>query len=323
MGNTATVVMAGAATVLASASLMLPVTRLLRKVGSLDVPNHRSSHVVSTLRGGGLALMPAVLLGAGLADALGVSTDWPVLTCAVVLGALGLLDDAASPPAPVRLAAQVLIASALAVTFGQEAATWWLAIGGLFFVGYVNAFNFMDGINGISGLHALVAGGTYVLAGLMYGQSSIALLGAVTLGAGVGFLPWNVPVARVFLGDSGSYLLGGLIAGTALLALVTGLPILVIVAPLWIYAADTASVLVKRAIGGRPLLQPHREHSYQRLADRLGSHGRTAGTVASFSGVPPLLALLGLGTLPLIVAFVLVSGVYLALPRLGVRPWAT
>ncbi len=129
----------------------------------------------------------------------------------------------------------------------------------------VNVVNFMDGINGITALTMLVWGATALLVGAVHGGPELAVIGAATAGAALGFLPWNAPHARLFLGDVGSYLFGALAAGGVLLAATGQAPVSLILAPLMIFGADTAVTLVKRAIRRAPLTVAHREHTYQRL----------------------------------------------------------
>ena len=150
-------------------------------------------------------------------------------------------------------------------------------------MGYVNAFNFMDGINGISAMSAAVAGGWYAWLGLDTSTPSLVVLGLALAGAAIGFLPWNLPRARVFLGDVGSYGVGMLIAGLAVMAMASGGSILEAVAPLVVYIADTAWALLKRIWRGDSWHQAHREHVYQRLVDAGWPHAGAATLVAAFA----------------------------------------
>ncbi|GAB3486415.1 hypothetical protein GCM10027572_04410 [Flexivirga lutea] len=143
-------------------------------------------------------------------------------------------------------------------------------------VSVVNAVNFMDGINGITGLTSLVWGLNAACSEL----SDVAWIGAVTAGAGLGFLPWNAPTARLFLGDSGSYLLGGLMALGIVRTMVRSRRIresVLIGAPLLPYGVDVAQAIIRRAASGVALTEAHREHVYQQLVDHAGmSHLQVA-----------------------------------------------
>lgn len=247
----------------------------------VDVPNARSSHHQSIPRGGGVAVVAVIT---------GVAT-WTVdldagmvalLTAACVLAGVGLLDDWRSLPSSVRLCAQLMTTGVLAVILvASGEVSWWvllpLVVG---MTGFVNAFNFMDGVNGISGLNAAAIGLWWAWAGNAEGQSAIAALGLILTGSAIGFLPWNIPHARVFLGDTGSYGIGILIGGLSALAVVRGLPWWWALAPLVVYGADTGWALVKRVCARKPLAEAHRGHVYQRLVDGGWPHMAAAAACA-------------------------------------------
>ncbi|ANH38185.1 putative undecaprenyl-phosphate N-acetylglucosaminyl 1-phosphate transferase [Nocardioides dokdonensis FR1436] len=253
---------------LALTLILVGVFILLLRDNFVDVPNARSSHRRSIPRGGGVAVVAAIAGVSALTVDLGAGMVG-LVTAACVLAAVGLIDDWRSLPSSIRLFAQLMTTSVLAVLLvASGEASWWLvlplAVG---MTGFVNAFNFMDGVNGISGLNAAAIGLWWAWAGNAEGQSAIAALGLILAGAAIGFLPWNIPKARVFLGDAGSYGIGVLIAGLSALAVVEGLPWWWALAPLVVYGADTGWALVKRARAGKPLAEAHRGHVYQRLVD--------------------------------------------------------
>jgi UDP-N-acetylmuramyl pentapeptide phosphotransferase/UDP-N-acetylglucosamine-1-phosphate transferase len=175
----------------------------------------------------------------------------------------------------------------------------------------------MDGINGITALNAAVAGGWYAWLGNHYALPGLATLGLAVVGSSLGFLPWNAPEARIFLGDVGSYALGLLLGGMAVVAWSSGVPLLLCIAPFTFYLVDTAWVLVKRATGHRPLTEAHREHVYQRLVDGGWTHLAAAGLTAVGAGAScvvsaiwderPLAALLL--TAALVLAYLVTPGV--------------
>lgn len=238
---------------------------LLLHRGMLDVPNHRSSHVTPTPRGGGLACLLGVLIAFIAAHITGVQVPWLAAGAAMMLGLIGLADDLADLSPVVRLSGQV----AAGLLMGLAAGGGWLTVAGAIIAPVVvNVVNFMDGINGITGLNVAVWGATAWVAGLAVGAEPLWVLGAAAAGAALGFLPWNAPTARLFLGDVGSYLFGGLIAAGIVVGLATGASPIVLAAPLALYFTDTGTVLARRAIRGEPLTQAHREHVYQVLATR-------------------------------------------------------
>jgi UDP-N-acetylmuramyl pentapeptide phosphotransferase/UDP-N-acetylglucosamine-1-phosphate transferase len=305
---------------------------LLRRLHVIDVPTERSSHVEQTPRGGGAAVLvgavSAMVLGwiAGVPESGSLKT---LLVCASFFAIVGLIDDIRTLDVKPRLAAQLACAVAfVGPWFFQNGpmsglgVRMVLAIAAVVWVmGYLNAFNFMDGINGISGLHAALAGVVFAFLGHHLHTRIVELCGVAIAAASLGFLPFNFPRARVFLGDIGSYFIGTWIAISALIALVWGAPVEAVFAPLAVYLADTSFTLVSRIRRGADWRRSHHEHIYQQLIDRGWSHTRTALTVLSFSIACASLGLVSLrsswilriGADLLIV--VMVTG-YLALPRL-------
>lgn len=262
------------------------VIQAARRWHLIDVPNHRSSHASPIPRGGGLAVI------AGTAVGVAASNEWDrrlvVLLCgALVLGAVGLLDDRRGLPALPRLAVQLVtpaVGAALVLWGDGVGMVVGVVLAVVAVAGYVNAFNFMDGINGISGSQAVIAG--VVLALVADHQDDRVLLGAALAiaGASLGFLPFNAWRAQVFLGDVGSYFMGCWLAALAVLLIDGGAPVTTVVAPFLMYVMDTSTVLVDRARRGAPLMEAHREHAYQRLVRRGWSHPGVALVCAVISG---------------------------------------
>lgn len=288
-----------------------------------DHPNNRSSHVSPKPRGGGLAVLGGVILGVSASAATGGHVAIDVIVPALILGAIGLVDDLKSLGGLVRLVFQFgavivmvgwVLTDQLHPQFGAVVVIAVVVV----CVGYVNAFNFMDGVNGISGLNATVCGAWFAFLGHDLHQQELVVLGLVVAGASLGFLPFNAPSAQLFLGDVGSYGLGLLIAGMAVVAYVEGASLSLVLAPALVYVADTGWVLIKRAAGGRPLMEAHREHVYQRLVDALGwSHVRAAGFTAALALAMCCLAWTrfrtGLGV-PVFLTGAILLGLYLAAP---------
>ena len=271
---------------------------LLRRLAVLDVPVGRSSHSVPTPRGGGapiaVGLVAAVLIAPGAGDA------GPALAVVIgFFGLLGLLDDLRGLQglsAVSRLMLQVAGASVVAAVLVSPLAlpVFALAIAAaavaLWLVGFVNAFNFMDGVNGISGAHALIGGVAYAcLAG--WRQDGFGVAAGLALAAGAcAFLPWNALRARVFLGDVGSYAIGGVLAMLAVRLIMLGVSVDAVAGPVALYLADVAWTLQRRIRHGERWLEGHRTHVYQRWCDAGWSHAEV--TVLT-SGLTVLLCLLG------------------------------
>jgi UDP-N-acetylmuramyl pentapeptide phosphotransferase/UDP-N-acetylglucosamine-1-phosphate transferase len=254
---------------------------LLRRGALLDRPNQRSSHALPTPRGGGLAVVAAILLGWLALIGLGLvpRASLPILFGAVLLAAVSWLDDVRGLPPAARLIAQ-LAAVAVALAFltqtpaGPVFQGWlpgWLdAVGTvLLWVWFINLFNFMDGIDGLAGSEAAAIGlGLLLFATIGVGQDpGLAALGAAIAAAAAGFLVWNWAPARIFLGDVGSVPLGYLLGFLLLEQAARGHWKVALILPLY-FLADATITLMRRLLRGERVWQAHREHFYQRAVQR-------------------------------------------------------
>ncbi len=301
---------------------------VLHRLGVLDVPNFRSSHARPTLRGGGVAPLIALLTGGLPASVLlhQSGSDYAplvaIVTVGAVMGLVGLMEDLRGLPVAIRAGSQLLAGTVLASAFAAalQPAWFWVPVAAVGFAAYVNFANFMDGVNGISSLHGFVAGSAYAVIGLLTGQAWLSIAGALLAVAFLSFLPWNLTPPGMFLGDVGSYLLGGTLAALAILTLAHGLHPLAAVAPLSVYFADTVFTLIRRASWGEPILEAHRSHTYQRLTNTGISHMAVSLLVAVFTGVISTVAVLvALSTIPLwggLLTTLALLSIYLSLPRL-------
>ncbi|QGN57946.1 glycosyl transferase [Nostocoides sp. HKS02] len=261
-----------------------PVIRAaMLRHGVIDVPNHRSSHSLPTPRGGGWACVAGVLAAAGVAAWRHTDVPLAALAAALVLALVGFADDRSDLSAGARLTAQILAGLAVGGVTGGIAVA---LVGAVLYPTAVNVVNFMDGINGITALTMAVWGVTAIAVGVTDHVPGVWVIGAATAGAALGFLPWNAPRARLFLGDVGSYLFGALVAGGILLGWHGGARVSVLAAPLCFYVADTFVTLAQRATRREPLLSAHRDHVYQRMVRVVGlSHTVTALSVACASAL--------------------------------------
>jgi len=250
------------------------VLRVMLHRGVLDVPNHRSSHVTPVPRGGGVACLAGVLAGLALASARHQDVPWLAVSGAVCLAIVGFADDRSALAAAPRLGAQIAVGALVGVSVGGG---WWILAGMICIPVAVNAVNFMDGINGITSLNMAAWGFVAMAVGYAQHESSLVVIGAVTAGSTIAFLPWNAPVARLFLGDVGSYLLGALVGIGIIIGAHQTSSVVVLLAPLSIYVADTGTALARRTLRGEPLMTAHRQHVYQRLVSEVGmSHSAVA-----------------------------------------------
>ncbi|CCG07951.1 MraY family glycosyltransferase [Pararhodospirillum photometricum] len=305
---------------------------VLRARHILDLPNARSSHVVPTPRGGGLAVMGVALPLAGLTWAL---TGAPIGVfglglLAAGLAALSFWDDLRPLPAGKRLLAHLLAVAlgmlclpAGALTLGGLVSPWLGAVGiGLGWVWFLNLYNFMDGIDGLAGVETVSLGlGLLAVAAVAGDVGGPGLAVAPILaGAALGFLRWNWHPARIFLGDVGSIPLGFLL-GAALLGLAAqGHAAAAVILP-GAYLADATLTLLNRVRRGHKPWEAHREHFYQKAVQGGWSHDRVARAYALTNGGLFLLALLSLASpLPALAgAVALVTALLVTLARVGAK----
>lgn len=239
----------------------------------MDQPNERSLHNHPVPRAGGLGILTGLIVGAILADVL--DTIWLAPMLALTL--ISWMDDHHSLPVPVRLLAQTG-AAALFLYLGGGG-TEPLAIGLMLFalIWMTNLFNFMDGSDGLAGGMALLGFGFYALGAVLGGDMAFALLNAALAAATLGFLAFNFPPARVFMGDTGSVPLGFLAAAFGLIGMWKGLwpwwfPVLVF-SP---FIIDATVTLMRRILRGERFWKAHKTHYYQRLVQMGWGHRRTA-----------------------------------------------
>lgn len=310
-------------------SLVLgPVTIVaLRRLRAFDQPSVRSSHSMPTLRGGGLAPALAATTAVLYARDLTGHALIAVLVGSVTFAAIGMAEDLRGLPALARLVLQLVAAMAVLpwlVSDLRGPLAWQLTFGVgvvLWLVSYVNAFNFMDGINGISVAQVAVAGVAWWAIGTWQGFDGMAGAAAVVALGALGFLPFNFPRARMFLGDVGSYFFGAWLAVLAVVGLRAGIAFEAMFAPLALYLGDTGVTLVRRARRRDTWCEPHCDHAYQRLHHGLGwSHARTTAVVATLMAMCSLLGAVSetsslAARVAADIALAGVVGVYLVLPR--------
>jgi Fuc2NAc and GlcNAc transferase len=275
---------------LLSAILTGYVRRMALARGLLDVPNARSSHVEVTPRAGGISFVVVVTVATGTLALLG---RIPTNVSLIVLGGggaialVGLVDDFRPVAAWVRFVVHLCAAVAAVATLGGPH-VWYLG-GSVIRLGWlgdvletlgivwtVNLFNFMDGIDGIAASEAGFVCGSLALLTLFGSVPRDAALVGVVLGASsIGFLLWNWPPAKIFMGDVGSGYLGYVIA-VLLTATIRENP-----SQLWsgvilggVFYVDATVTLIRRALRGQRVYEAHHSHAYQHLAVRWRSHSR-------------------------------------------------
>ncbi len=283
-------------------SLLLPLAVkpwLLRR-GVLDIPSGRSSHSIPTIRGMGVTVagaLAAAMIAALFAPLEPADRIILVIALAVMVAAatIGWIEDLRGLGVRVRAALQLglgLVGTAALATVAQGHAFWWIPAGAIAVAAYINVANFMDGINGISGMHGAVVGVFYALAGHFSGHSWLVYAGLAIAGAFAGFLPWNLSRGAVFLGDVGSYLLGAAVSVTAVAAFLAGVSVEYIFSPVLIYLADTFITLIRRIAAGERWYAPHRRHAYQRLTIVGLSHLQATAVVTTATVATSILGVL-------------------------------
>lgn len=307
------------------------VLAVLRRRRLLDHPSERSSHSVPVHRGGGLAPAVGALAALALTPSLTLAHRLAIGVAATLFGAIGLVEDVVGIRALHRLALQfacAVLAGAFVLDGLSGPVPWraFFAVGAVFWLAaFVNAYNFMDGIDGISVAQAVGAGAAWFAVGANTDTPVLAAGGAIVAGAALGFAPYNLPAARMFLGDVGSYFIGAWLAAVAVLGLRAGVAPEAVLAPLALYLADTGATLARRVARGERWYLPHRDHAYQRLGDVGWSHQQVSALVL---GCVVLCAVLGAVSLTDIlaarvaadVAIVALLGAYLLAPGwLGAR----
>ena len=277
-------VLLGAAVACAVVTALTPtLARYARTRGLLDVPNDRSLHSVSTPRIGGIAMIAAINVAFFVCWAAGAEPGFPVtalIVLATAVGILGFVDDVRSLSAPLRLSIQAVIAAVTVMILGETIVPWLpsalaVVMTTVWLVSLTNAFNFMDGIDGIAAAQAIVAGLLWAAIGVMAGWRDTTLLGALVAAASAGFLLHNWQPARVFMGDAGSGYFGFLFAALPLtVPHDTGRAWAYALLIMWPFLFDTGFTLLRRLRRGENVFSAHRSHLYQRLTLTGMSHAR-------------------------------------------------
>lgn len=276
-------------------ALAAVLTHLIARPGSrlavLDHPNERSLHQRPTPTGGGIGIGLAILVTGLAAVVLAPESNhvlW-IAPGALVISAVSFVDDRRHLSVPVRLLVHALVAVLLlAGGLAQPAllelpGIRWeappvvaLIMSAFYTVWLINLYNFMDGMDGFAAGMSVIGFGTFALLAAGEDHRLFVALCVSIAGAAGGFLLFNFPPARIFMGDAGSSLLGYLAAAFSLWAAVDG------IFPLWVgvlvfspFVVDATVTLVRRAISRQPVWRAHKSHFYQRLVQMGWGHRRT------------------------------------------------
>ncbi|MGC7840696.1 MraY family glycosyltransferase [Pseudomonas wayambapalatensis] len=271
--------------------LSFSLTAVLRRYALaksiIDIPNARSSHAVPTPRGGGVAIVVAFLLSLA-AVALGQLADYPMLVALGGAGAaiavIGFMDDHGHIAARWRLLGH-FAAAAWALfwlggfpavrVLGLDIDLGWVGavLGAFYLVWLLNLYNFMDGIDGIASVEALCACLGACLVYWVGGFEHLMILPLLLSAAVLGFLCWNFPPARIFMGDAGSGFLGIALGVLSLQAAWTDPSLfwcwLIL---LGVFIVDATFTLIRRLARGDKVYEAHRSHAYQFASRQYGRH---------------------------------------------------
>jgi Fuc2NAc and GlcNAc transferase len=294
---------------LASYSLTALVRFYALKKSILDIPNERSSHLIVTPRGGGLAVVATFIFSLvfmAALDIVSVNIAVALVGGGLMIAAIGWLDDRNSVSPRLRLAVHFLAAfwalywlggfTQMELGFTTIQLGWaGSVIAAVGIVWLINLYNFMDGIDGIAGTEAIcVALGAGVL--LFWGGSTglawVCLILAMAVG---GFLVWNWPPAKIFMGDVGSGFLGFTFAVLALWSENVGaMPFIIWLLLLGVFIIDSTITLIKRISKGEKLYKAHRSHVYQLAVQAGYSHKQVTLTVLLINIILGIIAAMAL-----------------------------
>jgi Fuc2NAc and GlcNAc transferase len=264
---------------------------VLERRAILDKPNQRSSHAVPVPRGGGLAVMGVLLpVVAGLL--LHAGTPPPdtglLLAALLLLSGVSWMDDLRGMPARVRLGAHFLAAAAAVyllraqLSFPAYAPDWVIfpAVA-VALVWFINLYNFMDGIDGITGIETVtLAGGIAFIGALEALPGTPVAIAVAAGGAALGFLVWNWHPARIFMGDVGSIPLGFLMGFLLVRLAASGQWAPALILPAY-YLMDATFTLGRRLLRGEKIWEAHKEHIYQIAVQRGKNHAHVSAAIGA------------------------------------------
>ncbi len=254
----------------------------------VDRPTDRGLHSSEMPRGGGIAIVVVTVAGLLLLDASAGRHLIPWYAAGLALAVVGLFDDVRGLPTALRMAVHVVAALIALLAYGvfdgvSIPFAGYVPLGSaagvltvIWIVGLTNAFNFMDGADGIAGTQAMVGGGAWALIGYQRGDASLLDIGILVAAASAGFLLHNWSPARIFMGDVGSTFLGYTLAVIGLLHTAERRDALIPALIVWPFLFDSVFTFLRRLRKRENVFTAHRSHLYQRLILAGWSHGQVA-----------------------------------------------
>jgi len=295
---------------LAVAFASTPAVKMLAiKIKAVDVPkDNRRMHKVPIPRMGGLAIFAGFLCSAVLFIPMDGQLR-AILIGALMLVALGIVDDIVALDAKVKFVGQIAAALIPALSgvvirgFGHpfvENSYFYLGVFSipvtvLWIVGITNAVNFIDGLDGLACGVSAIATVTMLIIAVLYSEVQIALMMAALAGACLGFLPYNMNPAKIFMGDTGAMFLGYLLAVTSIQGLFKFYAVISFAVPfilLGLPIFDTGFAIVRRLLKGQSPLQADRGHVHHRLIDLGFDQKQSVAILYAFSALMGLTAVI-------------------------------
>ena len=282
------------------------VAKLAIKIGAVDKPNERKVHTKIMPRMGGLAIYLSFFAVLFLSHEMTMQ-HIGLLTGGTVLVLVGIIDDKTDMPAKIKLlgqifAACIVVAAGVRVEFMTN-----FILGGVFplyifsepftvlwIVAITNAVNLIDGLDGLAAGTSIIAAATMAISGYATGQTEMASMALILIGASLGFLKYNFHPAKIFMGDTGSMFLGYNLSVLAIMGFTKSFTVLSLVTPILVLAIpilDTLFAIIRRKMNNKPIFKPDKNHLHHCLLNYGFSHRNTVLIIYAVSAV---LALCGL-----------------------------
>ena len=282
------------------------VAKLAIKIGAVDKPNERKVHTKIMPRMGGLAIYLSFFAVLFLSHEMTMQ-HIGLLTGGTVLVLVGIIDDKTDMPAKIKLLGQIFAACIVVVSGGRVEFMTNFILGGVFplyifsvpftvlwIVAITNAVNLIDGLDGLAAGTSIIAAATMAISGYATGQTEMASMALILIGASLGFLKYNFHPAKIFMGDTGSMFLGYNLSVLAIMGFTKSFTVLSLVTPILVLAIpilDTLFAIIRRKMNNKPIFKPDKNHLHHCLLNYGFSHRNTVLIIYAVSAV---LALCGL-----------------------------
>lgn len=281
--------------------LLVPgVAKLAIRIGAVDKPNARKVHTKIMPRMGGLAIYVSFFVVLFLSQSM-TQQLLGLFLGGTVLVIVGIIDDMKDIPAKVKLCGQI-VAACIVVAFGVRVDfmtnifhgdTFFLSVFSIpvtiiWIVSIINAVNLIDGLDGLAAGISIIAATTMAIVGYASGQTAMASMAMILIGATLGFLRYNFHPAKIFMGDTGSMFLGYNLAVFAVLGVAKSFTLLSLVTPILVLAIpilDTLFAIIRRKMNHKPIFKPDKHHLHHCLLNYGFSHRDTVLIIYAVSAI--------------------------------------